>query len=826
MRSYIVYIAAIVLVLVATVVGICLFYPSDRANNPTGYTGSVSCRQCHEEFYRLWATSHHGLAMQPYTPELAANELQPLAEPIQIGDYEYTVELGPGGGLMRESKVSSASGVEGKLVTRSQTDPNESTAYCIAHALGGRNIYYFLTPMERGRLQTLPLAYDLRRQEWFETAKSAVRHFPGGVTDSPLEWTDQFYTFNTSCHSCHVSQLSTNYDPATDSYFTTWAEPGINCETCHGPGGEHVKTYLAAAEQGREPENLNLISARGFNFEQTNSQCASCHAKLSRVSPSFGAGERYFDHFDLIGFEHQDFYPDGRDLGENYTYTLWRMSPCVKSGQLDCMHCHTSSGRYRFAGPEPANDACLPCHAERVANATEHTHHAADSEGNKCIACHMPTTEFARMTRSDHSMKPPTPATTLAFESPNACNMCHADEDAEWADKYVRQWHEDDYQRPVLELGNLIKAARAQDWGDDASQDSGEIPSPLAVPSTHLDDILDYIGRPDRDEMFATSLIRLLRGSDSQKQWPVLIDTLQKDPSPLVRSAAADVLAGHLTDESIKALLEATRDEYRLVRVRAATSLARVPTEMVPQSDRQNLAAATAELKAALGAYPDDYVSHYNLGNFHMDRQEYTQAITAFETAIKLRADYLPPYVNASLAYNTAGQNDKAETSLQAALSIDPNCIAANLNLAMLLAEQNRLGEAETAFRDALKSDPNSAVAAYNLGVMLAKDNMPEALKWCRKASALQPDNHRYVYTYAFYLRQSGSVKQAIEVLKSITDKQIPYAEAYFLLGDIYEQQQQFSKARDTYSTALALPGLPEQQRYGFAAKIRQIQNR
>ncbi|UCG49593.1 MAG: tetratricopeptide repeat protein, partial [Phycisphaerales bacterium] len=298
------------------------------------------------------------------------------------------------------------------------------------------------------------------------------------------------------------------------------------------------------------------------------------------------------------------------------------------------------------------------------------------------------------------------------------------------------------------------------------------------------------------------------------------------DPSPLVRAAAAGVLDANLTDSSLKALLDATRDEYRLVRVRAAASLAAVPVEMMRDQDRQSLAVATAELKAALGARPDDYVSFYNLGNFHMDRREYPEAISAFEAAIKLRADYLPPYVNASLAYNAAGQNDKAEASLKAAIKIDPNSVAAHLNLGMLLAEQGRMGEAEDAFRDALKSDPNSAVAAYNLGVMLAKDRMPEALNWCHRASILQPENHRYVYTYAFYLRQSGSIEQAVRVLRGMTDEQVPHAEAYFLLGDIYEKQQQFSKAREVYSAALVLPGLTEQQRYGFAARIRQIQGR
>src|ERR1035437_6265356 len=72
---------------------------------------------------------------------------------------------------------------------------------------------------------------------------------------------------------------------------------------------------------------------------------------------------------------------------------------------------HTSSGRYRFKDEAKANEACLPCHAKTVEDAPAHTHHKAGTAGNECISCHMPMTEFARMRRSDHSMRPPTPAT-------------------------------------------------------------------------------------------------------------------------------------------------------------------------------------------------------------------------------------------------------------------------------------------------------------------------------------------------------------------------------------------------------------------------------
>src|SRR5690606_41135206 len=95
---------------------------------------------------------------------------------------------------------------------------------------------------------------DLKK-EWYNNPESAVRHFPEGTHDEALPWRDRMYTFNTSCYSCHVSQLSTNFDLATDTYQTQWKEPGINCETCHGPSAEHVRVCLEAGE-GNIPDEI------------------------------------------------------------------------------------------------------------------------------------------------------------------------------------------------------------------------------------------------------------------------------------------------------------------------------------------------------------------------------------------------------------------------------------------------------------------------------------------------------------------------------------------------------------------------------------------
>ena len=59
-----------------------------------GFTGSSSCRECHEKFYQLWAPSHHGLAMQPYTAAFAGKELQPPENPIVIGKFGYRAAIG------------------------------------------------------------------------------------------------------------------------------------------------------------------------------------------------------------------------------------------------------------------------------------------------------------------------------------------------------------------------------------------------------------------------------------------------------------------------------------------------------------------------------------------------------------------------------------------------------------------------------------------------------------------------------------------------------------------------------------------------------------
>lgn len=760
--------------------------PGGAAAAAPAVVGSRNCRKCHEDFYEKWVSSWHGLAMQPYSDAYAARTLVPMAAPIAVRGTSYRFDISAGAVL--------------------EQAPAGVKTHPLAHVMGGKNTAYFLTPFVRGRLQVLPLAFDTRRREWYDTTGSMVRHFRH-TTDAPVDWTDPSLTFNTSCYGCHVSQIEKRYDLATDTYRTEWVEPGINCETCHGPGERHVAAMEALAP-GEAPGDIEIISTKRMTPAQINSLCGACHAKAGPFTAGIRPGDEFFDHYVLTCLEHPDFYPDGRDLGENFTHTTWLQSPCLASRDLSCKHCHTSSGRNRHAGAA-ADNACLPCHERHVKDPAAHSHHEAGSEGSRCVACHMPETEFARMRRHDHSMRPPAPAATAAFGSPNACGICHAGKDAAWADRLVREWYPRDYQAPMLWAGGLVAAARARRW-------------------ERLGEMGDYVTSRGRNEVVAASLVRLLAACEDARKWPALY-AAARDPSPLVRGSAARVLAASASPDpprALAALCELAGDPRRSVRFEAASVLVRAPREALPAKSRAAVAACIAEYETLLRARTDDFASHYNLGNLAQDRGELDKALARYETAQRLNPSFIPARVNAALCHARRGDDAAAEKALRDALRIEPASAEALFNLGLLRAEQGDPGEAEQCLRAALKADPHLAQAAYNLGVMVIAERPDEGLALLRKAAEEAPAEPRYAYALGFHLRRLGERDDAIGVLRSLRKLHPAHAEAIALLGVLYEEAGELDDARALYREACGRADLPEAFRQECAARLAAVERR
>ncbi|MDH3982297.1 MAG: ammonia-forming cytochrome c nitrite reductase subunit c552, partial [Kiritimatiellaceae bacterium] len=695
------------------------------------YLGSSDCRSCHERFYKLWSTSHHGKAMEAFSASLAKT-LTPMKEPLQIGNETFIVKFDEQGGVLH-----------GTL-----KDGTQKT-WRLRHSFGGRNVRYFLIPMDKGKLQVAPLAYYVHQGEWYDSTGSMVRDFQDdGPQDEALHWTDRQLTFNTSCHDCHVSQLDKNYNPEDDSYTTTWKEEGINCETCHGPGEAHVKAAEDAAARGIEltSENLKLLRFHeDLDMAQRDATCGPCHAKGMVLTRDFTPGELFFDHYDLTSYESRDFWPDGRDLGENYTQTGWMANPCNAAGKLECIHCHTSSGRFRFK--EDPNQSCLPCHKKRVDNILIHSHHSADAKVT-CVDCHMPTTAQAFMSRSDHTFRPPSPAATLEFGSPNACNLCHHNkeaimgdykghkkEDAEWAAKQVKEWFGSDSGSTIIDMGRIIVACRESEWGK-------------------LSEILAYLDNPKCDPAATVAILRLLTNCPYPEKWPAIQKQLEHKHE-WVRATAAASLQYDTSPDTTKSLLKATKDRFRTVRIRAAGALLDRSLAGYSKEEQEAYEKAHAEYWNSLVIWPDRWSTHYNQGIYFDRIGDAEKSLAAYEKAMELRDDVVQPMINASMVHARAGNSTNSYALLKKALQVQPNDAMVNFNIALLDAEFGKLDNAEKHLKTALKSDPEMPQAAYNLGVLLARKNDPEGFKWLEKAAELVPENWTYTSSYLFFLQQA-----------------------------------------------------------------------
>jgi tetratricopeptide (TPR) repeat protein len=296
--------------------------------------------------------------------------------------------------------------------------------------------------------------------------------------------------------------------------------------------------------------------------------------------------------------------------------------------------------------------------------------------------------------------------------------------------------------------------------------------------------MLAYMNDPKHDEVTTTSLIRLMAFCNDPAKVPALSKALSA-PSPLVRAAAVEALGQSPSMEALQGIAAATADDYRLVRVRAAAALAQFPNIEPQGKTKEQIDKATDEYLAFIMARPDQWTSHYNMGNYQLSRGENKSAVASYRAALKIEPKAILALVNLSIAYARMGDGPKAERSLQEALKIAPDNGAANFNMGLLKAEKKEPKEAEQYLKKAIKADPQMAQAAYNLCIITSKDRIGEAVTWCRRAADLRPQEPRYAFTLAFYQNRKGDKDEAVKTLKAILEKYPGYRDAEMLLKEI-----------------------------------------
>ena len=100
------------------------------------------------------------------------------------------------------------------------------------------------------------------------------------------------------------------------------------------------------------------------------------------------------------------------------------------------------------------------------------------------------------------------------------------------------------------------------------------------------------------------------------------------------------------------------------------------------------------------------------------------------------------------------------------------------------------------------------------------QDRLDEAVDFCRKAVEARSDVPRYAFTLAFYQQQKGDLVGATSVLNGLINKYPAYADAYVLLGAIYEKQEKKAQAEGVYSRGLAVEGMPEHYKVRMKSRL------
>ncbi len=519
---------------------------------------------------------------------------------------------------------------------------------------GQRHGLGFLSRVEQ--LDGIPLersALIQARYAWSVSQNQLVLA-PGCSAEKPRSYQTAFGlvlspTYENKCLVCHGK-------PDT---LGAGKDGGVRCESCHGPGWQH----LQAVSKGTP--RTGIVNPRNLSPDESIAICAQCHVGLTRFSdPS----------------------PDDL-LVANQVLALKNSECFIQSGKaLACTTCHDPH-KNTADDLKTSIKACLGCHS------TVARRRAAICPVNAvdaCLGCHMPSVEMGPFHLVDHqirvhpeqALKPPKNNEALRSEV-----------------------------RP-LRMFLRIVVTKKRDEAEKASQRlaNGETFSRVARDLSSATALVGgYMGAKwlsELDPAVAATALTLRYGQTSEiiaggERWMIL-QRLPRDfkwqAAQLEQQAEALALSGDRA-----AALEKSQQALMIYPhfLRALTFLARTFVET------GNPQRAADVLRVATALYPNDSGAEFELARVLNQLGHEAEAIEAYRRVIVLDPDRVSAYSDLGAALYANEDLQGAIDAFREGLQVDPLSAELYYRLSQALARQGKSSAAKQARALATRIDPD-----------------------------------------------------------------------------------------------------------------------
>ncbi|MGB1003983.1 MAG: multiheme c-type cytochrome [Salibacteraceae bacterium] len=656
------------------------------------YLGAQKCKECHAEEFNQWATSDHYFSMQKATNEFVKGDFATTFVADEISyvfskrDSNYSVEI---------------------------TQNGKTQKFEVAYTFGWHPLQQYLLKTENGKFQTLRASWDTEQNKWFH-------QYDGEIVEPHdwLSWSKGGQNWNTMCSSCHSTHVKKNYDPHKDVFNTTYKEINVACESCHGPGRDH----LLAHKDGTKDPYANL---KNLTSEEKTNNCGTCHARRTMLLDNGDPRANFLEAYFPQTLNNNFYEADGQIKEEDFVYGSF-ISSKMHRNHVTCTNCHNPhSNKLKAEG----NQLCLQCHDQSYSQNT-HTHHPQNSEGNQCINCHMDGKMYMGIDyRRDHSFRIPRPDQSIHFGTSNACNSCHTDQSAKWAATHVTQW---------------FGYPRAYHFSDDLLP--GSKGNGLSV--SHLKNLLVNDSVP---EIVKATAVDYLQSHSSEEATNLLIEALTSKDD-LVRLKAYSGLIYFPKEYRQQYGMIGIQDPQRAIRMLAFRSVVDVDAAYLKPEIQEVWKNVHAEYLVYLKANADFPTGQIMLGEYYETIGQTNQAVEAYENALKMDSLLMDGYSNLAILYSTQNMLEKVDEVLKQGILHFPENGEFYYFMGLNHSAQGN-SEAQLKYlKRAYTLSPQNEKYGYNYILTLYQNGkQKEANKVLTNALKNDPQNQRYLELKAYF---------------------------------------------------------------------------